>query len=113
VLKEMKKGMDVEEIGIQIENIRKTRAGKIRVTVKEKKDGAIQNFKDTTGRTLKDMATTYEVGRNRKTIVIRNIDPVTNSCEVRTAIAVALGISEDAVQMHTLKLNKENETHKM
>jgi hypothetical protein len=62
VLKEMKKGMDVEEIGIQIENIRKTRAGKIRVTVKEKKDGAIQNFKDTTGRTLKDMATTYEVG---------------------------------------------------
>jgi hypothetical protein len=80
------------------------------VTVKEKKNGAIQNFKETTGRALKEMPTTYEVGRSRKTIVIRNIDPVADSCEVRIAIAVALGISEDAVQMHTLKLNKENET---
>jgi hypothetical protein len=40
------------------------------------------------GRTLKDMATTYEVGRSRKQL-----------CG-----------SGDAVQMHTLRLNKDNET---
>lgn len=87
VLESMKKSINPEELGIQINSIRKTEGGNIRLRVTERKKGALEQLKNNTKDKLGGMIQEAEtIGQRKMTVIVRDIDPITTSDEVIEAI---------------------------
>ncbi|KAF2902779.1 hypothetical protein ILUMI_03407 [Ignelater luminosus] len=88
VLKKMRKEIDIEDIGVQIQTLKKTTAGNIKITMKEKKEGT------------------------KKVIIIRDIDLITTEEELVNDLARELNMEtgKGDIKIHTLKMSARGDT---
>lgn len=105
VLGEIRRNIKPEELGIEINRIRKTKAGNLRLEVTERRQGAVYDLEKLTENTLKEKAEkTQVVERRKQAIVISDIDMVTTKEEVVEAVMSACdGATMGDVVVHTLK----------
>lgn len=105
MLRTLKEGIDINNMKIQVDRVTKTRNGSIRINIREREQGAVNAFKDSAKQLLGESAIRAEiVGQKRKTVIIRNIDPVTDKEEIISTVRGALNKDLDPqVVVHTLK----------
>ena len=105
VLKEIKKNIDIEEMGVEIERIHQLKNGDLQMKIKEKSKGAIDHFKKSTEGALKDKATTKMSNEHRKSVLIKNI--VNNTTEEDILGAISLVTDDRTIKIHSLKANRD------
>lgn len=112
VLRKIRQEINVEDMGVQIETIKKTRNGNIQISMKEKREGAVSKFKEKTKQSLGESAQTVEVGYKRKVVIIRDIDPITTKEEIVHDIMKDLKLEADQeskININTLKPSRNGD----
>uniref|UniRef100_A0A8D8QNK5 CCHC-type domain-containing protein n=1 Tax=Cacopsylla melanoneura TaxID=428564 RepID=A0A8D8QNK5_9HEMI len=88
VIRNMKKNIDIEEIGVNVEGPLRYKDGVCDIKAVEKKTGGLVDFLKKVTNSVQDKATvkSKSYGRKNKTLVIRNIDISNTSTEVLNAV---------------------------
>ncbi|KAI5717436.1 hypothetical protein M8J77_005918 [Diaphorina citri] len=107
VVSKMKNSVDIEEVGVVVKSIQKSKSGNVRLTIKETKTGAVANLRAKVNEILEGEAKMIDPGDMKQVIVIRDMDTATTALEVEEAVKKAI-VSEEgknSVKLHTLKAN--------
>ncbi|KAI5706283.1 hypothetical protein M8J76_013034 [Diaphorina citri] len=109
LMRKMMREVNIEQIGVQVQTIRKDNNGEYEIKAKEERKGGLEDFTKKVTNSLNREAlvksTSHNYGRRTKTLVVRNIDITTTTAEVTKAVEEQSQIQNAEVKVISLKPN--------